>query len=174
VQVYLTFFQADIRGTTEQTWMDNYLYLIDPEGGERQILKLWRRQEYARVTIKAGRDYVLCPPRESDPQKLFLRPKKDSLRRFSIENISWAQVTFLGVGIARAGAMPDQLGGRRRGLLLHHRVRTVLRADAASRQGVLSGRSPPCSALRCVWTYRDCSLEKYWRFPFKLCKSGPD
>ena len=26
----------------------------------------------------------------------------------------------------------------------------------------------------CVWTYRDRSLEKDWRFPFKLSNIGPD
>jgi hypothetical protein len=28
--------------------------------------------------------------------------------------------------------------------------------------------------LPCVWSYRDHSLEKDWRFPVKLSKSGPD
>ena len=35
-------------------------------------------------------------------------------------------------------------------------------------------RREVCFVLPCVWTYRDSSLEKDWRFPFKLSKSGPD
>ena len=41
-------------------------------------------------------------------------PKKYSLWRFPVSNISWAQIIFLGVGIARAGV----LGG------LFHKERT--------------------------------------------------
>ena len=50
-----------------------------------------------------GADAGLEPPRDCDPQKLCLASKKYLLWRFPIENISWAQVTFLGVGIARVG-----------------------------------------------------------------------
>jgi hypothetical protein len=50
---------------------------------------------------------VTAPPpsplRNSDPQELFLGPKKYSLLEILMEIISWAQVTFLGVGIARTG-----------------------------------------------------------------------
>jgi hypothetical protein len=52
------------------------------------------------------RERVEGPPRDSDPQKLLLAPKKCSLWRFPVENISWVQVAFLGVGIARAGRGP--------------------------------------------------------------------
>jgi hypothetical protein len=54
--------------------------------------RTWRRR--AATTV----------PRDSDPQELFLGPNKNSLWRFPIE--IWAQVTFLGVGIARAGDYP--------------------------------------------------------------------
>jgi hypothetical protein len=30
------------------------------------------------------------------------------------------------------------------------------------------------AGLPYVWTYRDHSLEKDWRFPFKLSRSGPE
>ena len=42
-------------------------------------------------------------PRDPDPLKLLLGPKKYPLWRFPIENISWAQVALLGVETARAG-----------------------------------------------------------------------
>ena len=45
-------------------------------------------------------ELVSIPPRDSDPQELFLGPKKYLLWIFALENISWAQVTCLGVGIA--------------------------------------------------------------------------
>jgi hypothetical protein len=48
---------------------------------------------------------VRSTPRDFNIQETFSGPKKYSLYRFPIENISWAQVTFHsnGVGIARAG-----------------------------------------------------------------------
>ena len=44
------------------------------------------------------------PPRDFEPQKMFLGPNKYSLQRFPMKNIPWAWVTFVGVGTARAGA----------------------------------------------------------------------
>jgi hypothetical protein len=37
----------------------------------------------------SGRAIALCPPRDPDPQKLLLGPRKYSLSIFPIENISW-------------------------------------------------------------------------------------
>ena len=75
--------------------------------------------------------YVMARrPPAFDPQKLMLGHKKYSLWRFPIENISVAQVTFLGVGIALAGASVG-VG----------RAVAVADTDDASRRGVRGRRA---------------------------------
>ena len=45
--------------------------------------------------------------------------------------------------------------------------------DALKRLG-LDLRRATREGSRCVWTYRDRSLENDWRFPVKLSKSGTE
>jgi hypothetical protein len=57
--------------------------------GLQQVLKGLIHPADARRAVEAGVDGVVAttPPRDSEPQKLCLGPKKYSLWRFPIENI---------------------------------------------------------------------------------------
>jgi hypothetical protein len=74
-----------------------------------------------------------------------------------MEHISGAQITPLGVGIARAGSdKPPVIIKPKKPLILHgFKALTAL------------------PKVRCVWSFLYRSSQKDWHFQFKLSKNGP-
>jgi hypothetical protein len=73
-------------------------------------------RKFKKCSRSCAAIYVPLPPRDSDPEKLFLRPKTHSLWEFPMRNIPWAQIRFLRARIASTGAVlhrlrPGQLRG---------------------------------------------------------------
>jgi hypothetical protein len=60
-------------------------------------------REQFHAGLRSLPEPAFTPPRNADPQGLFSGPKKYSLWRFPMGNISRARITLMGFGIARAG-----------------------------------------------------------------------